>query len=75
MILSLMREEQRLERSVSDARVDGIMCPPLFELVCQALASSGRAPERNYLTLTAMGFVQQRMLVFVQGPGPQAWRL
>lgn len=63
MILSLMKEEQRWERSVSDARVDGIMCPPLLELVCQALASSGG-------TLTAVGFEQQRMLAFVQGPRP-----
>ena len=71
-----MREEQVKERSVFDAKADGLMCPALLELVCEALASPGRAPGASECpTRSAVGSVQRRMLAPVQGPGPQPWRL
>ena len=43
IIILLMQPEQLKERSVFDAKADGVMCPALLELACEALASSGTA--------------------------------
>lgn len=44
MFWSLMKTEQQGERSVLDAKYEGLMCPALVELVCEALGSSGEHP-------------------------------
>ena len=48
------------EVSMPAARVEGLMCPAVVELVCEALQSSGRVPERLVAcwTLSAVGVVQ-----------------
>ena len=45
-IRSLIREEQLSEHDVQAAKVEGLTCPALVELVCEALGGSGTEPMR-----------------------------
>lgn len=45
--------EQRRDPDVHDAKKEGMMCPALVELVCEALGCSGRAPDGAGMSLTA----------------------
>ena len=48
------------EGSMPTAREEGLMCPAVIEIVCEALQSSGRVPERLMASWTpsAVGVVQ-----------------
>lgn len=46
MIGGILGEEQLPRADVQAALVKGLLCPALLELVCEALESSGRGPER-----------------------------
>ena len=45
VVISLSKGEQRLEDDTRTAKLEGVMCSALVELVCEALGSSGREPE------------------------------
>lgn len=47
MIGCLLGEEQRGKAKALRAKTEGMMCPALVELVCEALASSGRETGRS----------------------------
>ena len=51
-IEDLIAKEQQSEDDVQTAREKGLLCPALFELVCEALESSGRGPERMHACQT-----------------------
>ena len=43
-IETLLDEQQRLDPIVINAKTEGVLCPALVELICEALESSGREP-------------------------------
>ena len=46
MVEALISWEDQCEDDVQIAKGDGLLCPALLELICEALESSGREPER-----------------------------
>ncbi len=44
--VALVQSVQAGEADTKSAKMAGLMCPAVVELVCEALGSSGRAPER-----------------------------
>lgn len=44
MVEALIGQDQRRQDDVQAAMVEGLVCPALVELICEALRSSGRDP-------------------------------
>ena len=68
MIEIHLTEAQLRLPDVHDAKVEGIMCPALVELACEALGWSGRCPDGTVRCLSdaGLGPVWQRMQAPVQ---------
>ena len=50
-----LTEDQLRHPDVRDAKVEGIMCPALVELACEALGWSGRHPDGTVRCLPGAG--------------------
>ena len=73
-MIELEYETKLCKGDVPNARMEGLMCPALVELVCEALRSIGRVPERSVSdrpydpTPNAACVMRQHMQAPVQGP-------